>query len=182
MIRPHDDTSVAAGGLLSRVKRRQLFRIGFLTATLLAVTEFSAALLPFLWVLKIEGLGAKIPAGKKADILTKFQASKDEPILNTEGRFFLIHAPGAIAAAYRKSTHLGCTVPWNKTEDQFHCPCHGSLFDKHTAVVKGGPAPKPLQLFHLAETAGAIIVDTNPLNVIDRQKNEWNPKDLEVTA
>ena len=54
MIRPHDDTSVAAGGLLSRVKRRQLLRIGFLTATLLAVTEFSAALLPFLWVLKIE--------------------------------------------------------------------------------------------------------------------------------
>ena len=180
MIRPHDDTSVAAGGLLSRVKRRQLFRIGFLTATLLAVTEFSAALLPFLWVLKIEGLGAKIPAGKKADILSKFQASKDEPILNTEGRFFLIHAPGSIAAAYRKCTHLGCTVPWNKTEDQFHCPCHGSLYDKHTAVVIGGPAPRGLDLFHLADVNGAIVVDTNPLNVLKRENNKWNPAHVEV--
>jgi len=24
-------------------------------------------------------------------------------------------------------------------------------------------------------------VDTNPLNVIDRQANVWNPKDLEIT-
>jgi hypothetical protein len=35
VIRPHDDTSVVAGGLLSRVKRRQLLRIGFLTAFVL---------------------------------------------------------------------------------------------------------------------------------------------------
>ena len=51
-----------AAGMLSRIKRRQLLRIGFLAGTLLALTEFSAAILPFLWVLKIEGLGAKIPA------------------------------------------------------------------------------------------------------------------------
>jgi hypothetical protein len=91
VIRPHDDTSIVSGGMLSRVKRRQLLRIGFLTATLLAVGELSAAFLPFFKVIKIEGLGAKIPAGKKADILTKFQTTKDEPILNTEGSFFLIH-------------------------------------------------------------------------------------------
>ena len=58
MIRPHDDTSIVRGGMVSRIKRRQLLRIGFLAGTLLAVTEFSAAILPFLWVLKIEGLGA----------------------------------------------------------------------------------------------------------------------------
>ena len=51
MIRPHDDTSIAAGGLLSRVKRRQLLRIGFLTAMLLAVGELSAAFLPFFRVI-----------------------------------------------------------------------------------------------------------------------------------
>ena len=38
MIRPHDDTSIVQGNLVSRVKRRQLLRIGFLTATLFSVT------------------------------------------------------------------------------------------------------------------------------------------------
>ena len=182
MIRPHDDTSIVSGGMLSRVKRRQLLRIGFLTGTLLALTEFSAAILPFLWVLKIEGLGAKITAGNKKDIIAKFQASKDEPQLNQQGRFFLIHAPGAIAAAYVKCTHLGCTVPYSKSENQFHCPCHGSLYEKTTALVIGGPAPRGLDLFNVSETAtGAIIVDTNPLNVLKRPNNLWNPEHVQVT-
>src|SRR5436190_8164705 len=180
MIRPHEDTGLVQGGIISRIKRRQLLRIGFLTATLLATAELTGVLVPFIRVIKIEGLGAKIPAGKKADILAQFKGSKDEPILNTEGRFFLIHAPGAIAAAYRKCTHLGCTVPWNKTEDQFHCPCHGSLYDKHTAVVIGGPAPRGLDLFHVTDVNGAIVVDTNPLNVLKRENNKWNPAHVEV--
>lgn len=182
MIRPHADTSTTAGGMVAKLKRRQLLRMGFLGGTLLAVAELGAIFLPFFHVQKIVGLGAKVAAGQKADILSTFASTKDAPILNTEGRFFLLHAPGGIIAAYRKCTHLGCTVPWVGAEDQFHCPCHGSLFDKHTAIVKGGPAPKPLQLFHVLEQNGAIIVDTNPLNVIDRQSNEFDPKDIEVTA
>ena len=180
MIRPHSDTAVATGGLLSRIKRRQLLRIGFLTATLLAVGELSAVFLPFFWVIKIEGLGAKVPAGKKADILSKFQSSKDEPILNQEGRFFLIHAPGAIAAAYRKCVHLGCTVPWNRAEDQFHCPCHGSLYEKHAALKIGGPAPRGLDLFHIADVNGVLVVDTNPLNLMVRDDNKWHPEHGEI--
>ncbi|HUG05037.1 MAG: Rieske 2Fe-2S domain-containing protein [Chloroflexota bacterium] len=181
MIRPHDDTSIVSGGMLSRVKRRQLLRIGFLTGALLAVTELTAAFLPFFRVIKIEGLGAKIAAGNKADILARFQATQDEPILNQQGRFFLIHAPGAIAAAYVKCTHLGCTVPYTKSEGQFHCPCHGSLYDKTTALVTGGPAPRGLDLFHVSETAtGSIVVDTNPLNVLQRPDNQWNPAHVQV--
>lgn len=26
-------------------------------------------------------------------------------------------------------THLGCVVPWNKAENKFMCPCHGSQYD-----------------------------------------------------
>jgi cytochrome b6-f complex iron-sulfur subunit len=181
MIRPHDETSIVSGGMLSRIKRRQLLRIGFLTGTLLAVTELSAAFLPFFRVIKIEGLGAKITAGNKVDIVAAFNASKDEPILNRQGRFFLIHAPGAIAAAYVKCTHLGCTVPFNKGEDQFHCPCHGSLYEKTTALVIGGPAPRGLDLFNVSESAtGALVVDTNPLNVLKRPDNQWNPAHVQV--
>jgi cytochrome b6-f complex iron-sulfur subunit len=182
VIRPHDDTSIVRGGLVSRIKRRQLLRIGFLAGTLLALTEFSAAILPFLWVLKIEGLGAKIIAGNKQNLLATFQATSDEPILNRQGRFFLIHPPGAIAAAYVKCTHLGCTVPYTKSENQFHCPCHGSLYDKTTALVIGGPAPRGLDLFNISEDAtGSLVVDTNPLNVLKRPNNQWDPAHVQVT-
>jgi cytochrome b6-f complex iron-sulfur subunit len=178
MIRPHTDSTVQ--GLIGRIKRRQLFRLGFLTGTLLAVAEITALTVPFIKVNKILGLGAKIAVGTKDSVLASFKSTNDVPILNLEGKFFLIHAPGGIIAAYRKCTHLGCSVPWNAAEDQFHCPCHGSLYDKHTAIVKGGPAPKPLQLFHITtDASGAMIVDTNPLNVVDREANAWDPKHLE---
>ena len=180
MIRPHADTSIVQGNLISRVKRRQLLRIGFLTATLLATGELLGVSTVFGWVLKIEGLGAKITAGKKADIIAAFARTKDEPILNTQGRFFLIHAPGAIAAAYRKCVHLGCAVPYSTSERQFHCPCHGSLYDKLTAIKIGGPAPRGLDLFHVSEVNGALIVDTNPLTVMKRPNNEWDPSQVEV--
>jgi len=180
VIRPHEDTGLVQGRLLLRVKRRQLLRIGFLTATLLATAEVTGLLVPFIRVIKIEGLGAKISAGKKADILSQFKTSNDEPILNTQGRFFLVHGPGAVVAAYRKCVHLGCAVPYVKSENQFHCPCHGSLYDKKTALKIGGPAPRGLDLFHVAEVAGALVVDTNPLTVMRRDDNQWHADQVEI--
>jgi cytochrome b6-f complex iron-sulfur subunit len=180
VIRPHDDTLLAQGSGIARIKRRQLLRIGFLTATLLATAEVTGLLLPFIRVIKIEGLGAKIPAGKKADVLAAFANTKDEPILRNEGRFFLIHAPGAIAAAYRKCVHLGCAVPYVKAESLFHCPCHGSLYDKKTALRTGGPAPRGLDLFHLEDVNGTLIVNTNPLQLMIRSDNQWHPEHVEV--
>ncbi len=181
MIRPHDESSIRGGGLIARLKRRQLLRMGFLGGTVLAVGEIAGVFLPFFTVNKITGLGGKVPVGKKADILQKFVSTKDEPQLFTEGKFFLIHAPSCIAAAYRRCTHLGCAVPWNVSEDQFHCPCHGSLYDKHTCTVKGGPAPRPLDLFNIADQGGTLIVDTNPLNLLVRSSNAWDPKHVQVS-
>ena len=37
-------------------------------------------------------------------------------------------------------THLGCVVPWNKAENKFICPCHGSQYNSQGKVVRG-PAP-----------------------------------------
>ena len=50
-------------------------------------------------------------------------------------------------------THLGCVVPWNKAENKFMCPCHGSQYNKEGKVVRG-PAPLSLALAHV-ETDGA---------------------------
>ena len=179
MIRPHTDSTFQ--GLIGHIKRRQLFRLGFLAGTLLAVTEITALTVPFIKVNKILGLGAKIAVGSKASVLDTFKTTNDTPVLFLEGKFFLIHAPGGIIAAYRKCTHLGCAVPWSDAEDRFHCPCHGSQYDKRTAVVLKNPAPKPLQLFHITENAdGQLIVDTNPLRLIDRTKDNWDPAVIEI--
>jgi len=162
------------------VQRRRLLRYGFLGALSLAGAEVVGSVLPFMQVRKIVGLGVPVLAGTRAEVLAAFAASNDAPILFRQGHFFLIHPPGGIVAAYRKCTHLGCAVPWVAAEDRFHCPCHQSQYDKHTAVVLYGPAPKPLQLFHISETAAGLLVDTNPLNVIDRPDNRWDPTVIEI--
>jgi nitrite reductase/ring-hydroxylating ferredoxin subunit len=176
VIRPHDLRTTG----LSRLQRRALLRMGFLGAAAVATAELVALLPSFARVLKIEGLGGLVPAGAKADVIVEFGKTGDRPILNLQGRFFLLHAPGAIAAAYRKCVHLGCAVPFNSGEDQFHCVCHQSTYDKHTALKRSGPAPRGLDLFHIQEVNGSLIVNTNPLDVMRRDDNAWHPEQVEV--
>ncbi|TME86648.1 MAG: Rieske 2Fe-2S domain-containing protein [Chloroflexi bacterium] len=164
----------------ARPRRRQMLRIAFASAVALSATELVAAVAPYLRVTRVVGLGAPVAVGKATEILRQFAATNDRPILIREGRFFLLHAPGGIIAAYRKCTHLGCTVPFSTEKDLFECPCHGSRYDKRTAVVLKSPAPKPLQLFHITQSqSGVLVVDTNPLNVIDRGQ-EWDDRYLEI--
>jgi cytochrome b6-f complex iron-sulfur subunit len=168
--------------VVTRWRRRAILRIGFLGTLGLAATEVVAGIAPFFRVNRIEGLGVPVTVGTKLEVLDRFAATNDRPILFREGRFFLLHAPGGIIAAYRKCTHLGCAVPWSDAEDRFHCPCHGSLYDKRTAVVLRTPAPKPLQLFHISESVdGPLIVDTNPFRIIDRTDGRWDPSVIEIT-
>jgi len=54
-------------------------------------------------------------------------------------------------------THLGCVVPWNKAENKFMCPCHGSQYDKNGKVVRG-PAPLSLALAHREESADGKVI------------------------
>ena len=174
MIRVQDE-------VVPRAHRRQLLRLGFLGLAGLAVTEMAAVFAPFFRVTRIAGLGAQVTVPEpKSAILARFAASNDEPILYSQWRFFLIHAPGGIAAAYRKCTHLGCAVPFNKSEDQFHCVCHQSIYEKRTALLTSGPAPHGLNLFRIREEGDHLVVDTNPLNLLVREDNKWHDEHLEV--
>src|SRR5438045_7770081 len=151
-----------------RWRRRAILRAGFLGTRGLAAAGLTALVAPFGRVNRILGLGNPVAVGTKTEILEIFSATNDRPILFREGRFFLLHAPGGIIAAYRQCTHLGCAVPWNDAEDRVHRPCHGALYDKRTAGVLRTPAPKPLHLFHVSESAeGYVVVDTNPFRNTD---------------
>jgi cytochrome b6-f complex iron-sulfur subunit len=166
----------------ARLGRRQALRLGFLGVAGLATAELSGLVAPFLRVTRVEGLGTPIAVGTAVGLLEAFAKTDDRPILNYAGRFFLLRAPGGIVAAYRKCTHLGCTVPFNAAEDRFHCVCHQSVYDKHTALLLGGPAPRGLDLFHMRDVEGTLIVDTNPLNVMVRADNHWDPAHVEISA
>jgi cytochrome b6-f complex iron-sulfur subunit len=59
-------------------------------------------------------------------------------------------------------THLGCTPSWFETDQQFKCPCHGSVFTKEGDVVSG-PAPEPLYRAPIKLAANGKILTGNGL-------------------
>lgn len=41
----------------------------------------------------------------------------------------------------KRCSHMGCALKWNPQEHSWDCPCHGSRFDPHGAIVDN-PAMK----------------------------------------
>jgi cytochrome b6-f complex iron-sulfur subunit len=66
-------------------------------------------------------------------------------------------------------THLGCTFPWNKVDQEFQCPCHGSRYNADGSVLRG-PAPLPLKLVLVAVKDNAIWIA--PWTEIDPRTGE----------
>ena len=54
-------------------------------------------------------------------------------------------------------THLGCIVQYREDERNFHCNCHGSVFDLNGKNI-AGPAPRPLQPFRVEVKQDEIII------------------------
>jgi Rieske Fe-S protein len=51
---------------------------------------------------------------------------------------------GQVHAVSARCTHLGCLVAFNRAEQAWECPCHGSRFDVDGTVLEG-PAVHPLE-------------------------------------
>ncbi len=76
-----------------------------------------------------------------------------------EEQVFLLRQGNTFRCLSAICTHLGCTV--NRTEQGYHCPCHGSVFDDQ-GKVKSGPAPRPLDWFLVELTKdNRLLVDKN---------------------
>jgi cytochrome b6-f complex iron-sulfur subunit len=141
--------------------RRSFMRWATLAALAVGGAQSSLVFVRFFWPNKTEAFGSEILAGKVGEM----PAVGEAPIRNADGRFWLMHIEDGLMAYYWKCTHLGCTVPWAEDEGQFHCPCHGSLFNRQGLVV-GGPAPKPLQIMEVKIEGDNVIVNTG--KIIDR--------------
>jgi Rieske Fe-S protein len=54
-------------------------------------------------------------------------------------------------------THLGYRARWIPDQEQFFCPCHNGVFDKHGYVVSG-PLPRPLDMFESKIENGELYI------------------------
>lgn len=79
-------------------------------------------------------------------------------------RFWLVRFDDRFIALSATCTHLGCTPRYLANEDKFKCPCHGSGFRgiklgwENLGVNFEGPAPRPLERFHLSIADSGEIV------------------------
>jgi len=121
------------------------------------------------------GIGSRLGGGGKQitlQVATLPQAGA-EPLVNRDGKFWLINNPeGALALSWA-CPHAGCIVPWNAGEGRFHCPCHNSTFDRQ-GVCTGGPSPRPLDLYSLTVAGGVVTIDTGVL----RQRQDYDPSQV----
>ncbi|HEX6291351.1 MAG TPA: ubiquinol-cytochrome c reductase iron-sulfur subunit [Herpetosiphonaceae bacterium] len=112
--------------------------------------------------------GGKFTLAKKANEYTV----NDPPDLNATGKFYIVKvaepvsttegvvAQQGVQAIYQVCTHLGCLIPFQKAENRFICPCHGSTFERNSDYVRG-PAARNLDQFVLEVGGdGTIVVDT----------------------
>src|SRR5947207_2239325 len=121
----------------------------FLTRAILAWV--SITLLPFIYVI----VDYIIPPRVRERILEVLNVGKitDVPVNSARIVKFnktpivLVHTTENQIKAYSAvCTHLGCIVQYSEDSKNFHCNCHGSVFDMNGTNI-GGPAPRPLKPF-----------------------------------
>jgi cytochrome b6-f complex iron-sulfur subunit len=54
-------------------------------------------------------------------------------------------------------THQGCTVGYSVQNNNFPCPCHGSLFNSNGSVANG-PATQPLKQYSVTREGNVLII------------------------
>lgn len=137
-----------------KLNRRQFLGIAWMGSLALIFGQVALALVKFIQPVSKGGFGGEVFAGR----VEEFAINSINRVL--AGRFFIARTPDGLLAMWQKCTHLGCAVPWVEEEKQFHCPCHGSLFNQVGEVI-GGPAPRPLDLFPIDIRSGEVWVDTS---------------------
>jgi cytochrome b6-f complex iron-sulfur subunit len=141
------------------ISRRELMRKAMFGTIGLFAAQAAVGSGVFMWPTKVTGFGGKVKVPKKVSEISP----SDEPLRVNDGKFYLSRVPEGVIALYWRCVHLGCTVPWNKAEDAFHCPCHGSVYTR-TGQNIAGPAPRPLDYMEVEITSdGEIIVDTGKI-------------------
>jgi cytochrome b6-f complex iron-sulfur subunit len=88
-----------------------------------------------------------------------------------EPTYLTVNEDGLLSPEGLSITALTWAAPFPGTrmDQQFQCPCHGSLYDPDGSVVRG-PAPLPLKIVHVAVKDDAIWI--YPWNETDPRTGE----------
>ena len=158
-------------GAAKRVTRRSFLRNAVLGSVGVVLLELTGGFVYFFWPNKTGAFGSKVTVAKAA-----LPAVGADPYVNQAGKFYIINNDDGALALYWKCVHLGCTVPWNKGEGHFHCPCHGSVYDRHGVRI-AGPAPRPLDLMLMdVDSSGNVTVNTGKITTRSDFKPEQATK------
>jgi cytochrome b6-f complex iron-sulfur subunit len=149
-----------------RVERRLFLRNVLLGSAGLVSLQLAGGFLVYFWPLKTSQFGGLINVPAAA-----VPPPGDEPVRVQEGKFWLINNDDGLLALYWKCPHLGCTVPWNQPANQFQCPCHGSIYDRHGVLISG-PAPRPMDIMAMTVEGGNVIVNTGDIT----ERSDWTPE------
>ncbi len=126
-----------------------------LAATWSAVTAVGVALIGSLRLPMpsvFPGSSARVKLGPLAQFLSV------EMTALPEQRMWVYRDDDGLYAISSVCTHLGCLVQHDEAGG-YHCPCHGSEFDRQGRVLSG-PAPRPLKYLELAVSPdGQLVVD-----------------------
>lgn len=153
--------------------RRAFTRNAALGATGIVVAQLGIVFGTLMWPNKTGAFGGEI--GVSAE---NIPPQGETPFRNQQGKFYLVHTEDGIEALWWKCTHLGCTVPWVESEFDFHCPCHGSVFNYNGARI-AGPATRRLDRFPIEiNNDGSVTVNTDPNTVLAADgRTEYEPSD-----
>lgn len=149
-----------------RVTRRSFLRNTVLGSVGIVVLELTAGFVYFFWPNKTGAFGK--PINVPLALVPEVGAA---PYVNRDGKFYIINNEEGVLALYWKCPHLGCTVPWNEGADEWHCPCHGSVYDRYGNRI-AGPAPRAMDLMPITIEGQNLVVNTNPDTIIERQEFE----------
>ena len=148
----------ARGGARAAVTRRGFVRNAALGASGIILAESAIGFYNFFRPNKTGAFGGTINVSA-----SQVPAVDGTPIKNPQGKFWVIHNEDGVMALYWKCVHLGCTVPWNQSEGDFHCPCHGSVYNYNGERI-AGPAPRPLDYMGITvDASGNLSVDTGDI-------------------
>lgn len=147
--------------------RRNFLSVAWIGSLTIIFAQVVAATVKFIKPVSKGGFGGLVFAGT----LDSFPVDSVNHVLT--GRCYISRTDDGIIALWQKCPHLGCAVPWDENEGQFHCPCHGSTFSV-VGDVKGGPAPRAMDYFPVEIIGEEVWVDTSDPQI----RSQHNPSHM----